>query len=68
MRSPITIGVFSVIVVASLGATAPGAVLTLSDLSSDETDPEVLDATSIFDVVGSSLLFTASNDITPAGL
>ena len=67
MRSPITMGVVTVVVVALLSAAAPGAVLTLSDLSSDETDPELLDATFIFDVVGSSLLFTASNDTPPVG-
>ncbi len=67
MRSPITIGVFSVIVVASLSPAAPAAVLTLSDLSSDETSADLLDATYIFDVVGSSLLFTASNDTPQVG-
>ena len=67
MRSPITIGVFSVIVVVSLSAAAPAAVLTLSDLSSDETSADLLDATYIFEVVGPSLLFTASNDTPQVG-
>ena len=67
MRSPIITGVFSVIVVASLSPAAPAAVLTLSDLSSDETSAEVLDATFVFDVVGAELTFTATNDTPQPG-
>ena len=52
---------------ATLAGTArAGAVLTLSDLSSDETSPDVLDATLVFAVSGSQLTLAATND-TPVG-
>ena len=47
------------------GASA-STVLTLSDLSSDETSADLLDARLLFDVGGSELTFTATND-TPLG-
>jgi hypothetical protein len=47
------------------GSAQAGTVLTLSDLSSDETNPDVLNATLVFSVLGSELTLAVTND-TPA--
>ena len=44
------------------GSAQAGTVLTLSDLSSDETNPDVLNATLVFSVMGSELTLAATND------
>lgn len=44
------------------GSAYAGTVLTLSDASSDETDPAMLSAHLSFDVSGSTLTLTAFND------
>ena len=64
MSRPILAGIGSIIVIvlASQGPTALGATLILSEVSSDETSADLLDATFTFDVAGSALLFTAAND------
>jgi hypothetical protein len=53
-----------VVVVGLLATSAVNAspVLTLSDLSSDETSPEDLDATLAFDVLGDRLILLVTND------
>ena len=54
----------TVVVVGLLATSAAdaGPVLTLSDLSSDETSPEDLDATLAFDVLGDRLILLITND------
>lgn len=54
--------------IAMLAGTAQaGTVLTLSDMSSDETSPDVLDATLLFTVSGSQLILMATNDTPVVG-
>ena len=57
-----TVAVFATVA----GLARADTVLTLSDLSSDGTDAEALDARLLFDVVGETLSLTAMNDTSGA--
>ena len=67
MHRPISSALMTVAVFATMAGSAwGGTVLTLSDLSSDGTSAEALDARLLFDVVGESLMLTAMNDTSGA--
>ena len=65
-RKTTILGTILLCTAALTGTAQAGMALTLSDLSSDETDPAVLDATLLFTVTGSELVIAATND-TPVG-
>ena len=66
-RKSATIAALLVVVLAPAQVTNAGAVLTLSDFSSDETSAAELDATLSFAALGSTLTLTATNDTPENG-
>ncbi len=57
-----SVGVVVLVVLLLTSAVEAGMVLRLSDLSSDETSPDALDATLTFDVLGDGLTLLVAND------